>query len=194
MWTDWLQSSTEPVLATEFHPLRRNVIVTAGKNMLSFWSLDGCQLSKKQGIYDKQEKPKYVLCLTFAQNGDLVTGDSNGNIFVWGNGTQRISQALLGAHEGPVFSVCFLKVRFQQGDMLLLLLSSRNLQDDHLVSGGKDRQIVHWDAAYNKSALEATLPEQYGPIRVLAQGPGNMILAGTTRNALLQVRLADLMA
>lgn len=34
----------------------------------------------------KQEKPKFVLCVTFAENGDAITGDSSGNILVWGKG------------------------------------------------------------------------------------------------------------
>lgn len=35
----------------------------------------------------KQEKPKFVLCVTFAENGDAITGDSSGNILVWGKGS-----------------------------------------------------------------------------------------------------------
>lgn len=34
----------------------------------------------------KQEKPKFVLCVTFSENGDTITGDSSGNILVWGKG------------------------------------------------------------------------------------------------------------
>lgn len=34
----------------------------------------------------KHEKPKYILCLAFADNGDVLSGDSNGNIFVWCKG------------------------------------------------------------------------------------------------------------
>lgn len=34
----------------------------------------------------KQEKPKFVLCATFAENGNTITGDSSGNILVWGKG------------------------------------------------------------------------------------------------------------
>lgn len=34
----------------------------------------------------KQEKPKFVLCVTFAENGNTITGDSSGNILVWGKG------------------------------------------------------------------------------------------------------------
>lgn len=34
----------------------------------------------------KQEKPKFVLCVTFSENGDTITGDSSGNMLVWGKG------------------------------------------------------------------------------------------------------------
>lgn len=36
----------------------------------------------------KQEKPKFVLCVTFSENGDAITGDSSGNILVWGKGKE----------------------------------------------------------------------------------------------------------
>jgi len=39
----------------------------------------------------KYDKPKYVLCLAFAASGDVLSGDSNGNIFVWGKGSLIIS-------------------------------------------------------------------------------------------------------
>lgn len=38
-------------------------------------------------VLQKQEKPKFVLCVTFAENGDAITGDSSGNILLWGKGT-----------------------------------------------------------------------------------------------------------
>lgn len=37
-------------------------------------------------VLQKQEKPKFVLCVTFSENGDTITGDSSGNILVWGKG------------------------------------------------------------------------------------------------------------
>lgn len=40
-------------------------------------------------IPQKQEKPKFVLCVTFSENGDTITGDSSGNILVWGKGTKQ---------------------------------------------------------------------------------------------------------
>lgn len=163
------KSSTETVLSAEFHPSERNTIVTCGKGHISFWSLEGGALTKKMGIFDKHEKPKYILCLAFADNGDVLSGDSNGNIFVWCKGGNRISQAILGAHEGGVFSLCVLK----NG----LLLSG----------GGKDRRIVEWDGnSYKQTGNLTEIPEQFGPIRTLSQGKGNLILVGTTRNCILQ--------
>lgn len=41
-------------------------------------------------VLQKQEKPKFVLCVTFAENGDAITGDSSGNILVWGKGTRSV--------------------------------------------------------------------------------------------------------
>lgn len=40
-----------------------------------------CSLSPQ-----KHEKPKYVLCVAFTENGDTVTGDSGGNLYIWGKG------------------------------------------------------------------------------------------------------------
>lgn len=52
--TAWFvpQSSTEPVLAAEFHPLEKGNIITCGKGQISFWTLEGGSLAKKTGIFD----------------------------------------------------------------------------------------------------------------------------------------------
>ena len=47
-----LQSSTEPVLAAEFHPCDKNIVVTCGKSHLGFWTLEGGTLTKKLGIFE----------------------------------------------------------------------------------------------------------------------------------------------
>ncbi|XP_046557934.1 echinoderm microtubule-associated protein-like 2 isoform X13 [Haliotis rubra] len=162
------KSSTEPVLAVEYHPQEKNSIVSCGKSQITFWTVEGGSLAKKQGIFDKHDKPKYVLCLAFADNGDVISGDSNGNIFIWGKGSNRISQAINGAHEGGVFSVCVMK-------------------DGSILSGGgKDRKVIQWDSTYKRTGLETEIPEVFGPVRTLGQGKGNLILVGTTRNSVLQ--------
>ncbi|KAI0213314.1 Echinoderm microtubule-associated protein-like 1 [Lamellibrachia satsuma] len=161
------KSSTEPVLAAEFHPCENTSIVTCGKNQISFWTLEGGTLTRKLGLYEKHDKPKFVTCLAFAENGDVLTGDSNGSLFVWGRATNRVLDALVAAHEGTIFSICVLK-------------------DGTLLTGGKDRKIIHWGAGYKKMGLDQEISEQYGAPRMLSQGKGNMILVGTTRNRILQ--------
>ncbi|XP_040831484.1 echinoderm microtubule-associated protein-like 1 isoform X3 [Ochotona curzoniae] len=166
-----VKCSNEAVFAADFHPTDTNVIVTCGKSHLYFWTLEGGSLIKKQGLFEKQEKPKFVLCVTFSENGDTITGDSSGNILVWGKGTNRISYAVQGAHEGGIFALCMLR-------------------DGTLVSGGgKDRKLISWNANYQK-LHKTEIPEQFGPIRTVAKGKGDIILIGTTRNFVLQGTLA----
>ncbi|GAB5573161.1 echinoderm microtubule-associated protein-like 1 isoform X3 [Prionailurus iriomotensis] len=144
---------------------------TCGKSHLYFWTLEGNSLIKKQGLFEKQEKPKFVLCVTFSENGDTITGDSSGNILVWGKGTNRISYAVQGAHEGGIFALCMLR-------------------DGTLVSGGgKDRKLISWNGNYQK-LRKTEIPEQFGPIRTVAEGKGDVILIGTTRNFVLQGTLS----
>ncbi|XP_049625744.1 echinoderm microtubule-associated protein-like 1 isoform X1 [Suncus etruscus] len=166
-----VKCSGEAVFAADFHPTDTSAIVTCGKSHLYFWTLEGSSLVKKQGLFEKQEKPKFVLCVTFSENGDTITGDSSGNILVWGKGTNRISYAIQGAHEGGIFALCMLR-------------------DGTLVSGGgKDRKLISWNGNYQK-LHKTEIPEQFGPIRTVAEGKGDTILIGTTRNFVLQGTLS----
>ncbi|XP_048830553.1 echinoderm microtubule-associated protein-like 1 isoform X5 [Brienomyrus brachyistius] len=166
-----VKCSNEPVFGVDFHPTDTNIIVTWGKSHLYFWTLEGSSLVKKQGLFEKQEKPKFVLCVTFSENGDTLTGDSSGNILVWGKGTNRISYAIQGAHEGGIFALCMLR-------------------NGTLVSGGgKDRKLISWDGNYQKVQV-VEIPEPYGPVRTVAEGKGDSVLVGTTRNYVLRGTLA----
>ncbi|XP_024897889.1 echinoderm microtubule-associated protein-like 1 [Pteropus alecto] len=170
-----VKCSNETVFAADFHPTDTNIIVTCGKSHLYFWTLEGNSLVKKQGLFEKQEKPKFVLCVTFSENGDTITGDSSGNILVWGKGTNRINCAVQGAHEGGIFALCMLR-------------------DGTLVSGGgKDRKLISWNGNYQK-LHKTEIPEQFGPIRTVAEGKGDVILIGTTRNFVLQGTLSGAFA
>ncbi|NXO18175.1 EMAL1 protein, partial [Oriolus oriolus] len=166
-----VKCSNEAVFAADFHPTDTNIIVTCGKSHLYFWTLEGNSLIKKQGLFEKQEKPKFVLCVTFSENGDTITGDSSGNILVWGKGTNRISHVVQGAHEGGIFALCMLR-------------------DGTLISGGgKDRKLISWNGNYQK-IHKTEIPEQFGPIRTVAEGKGDVVLIGTTRNFVLQGTLS----
>uniref|UniRef100_A0A8C8LS27 Echinoderm microtubule-associated protein-like 1 n=1 Tax=Oncorhynchus tshawytscha TaxID=74940 RepID=A0A8C8LS27_ONCTS len=161
-----VKCSNEAVFAADFHPTDTNIIVTSGKSHLYFWTLERGTLTKKQGLFEKQEKPKFVLCVTFSENGDTITGDSSGNILVWGKGTNRISHAIQGAHEGSIFALCMLR-------------------NSTLVSGGKDRKLLSWDGSYQQ-IQSVEVPELFGPVRTVAEGKRESVLIGTTRNYVLQ--------
>ncbi|KAG1929889.1 echinoderm microtubule-associated protein-like 2 isoform X1 [Pimephales promelas] len=162
-----VKCSNDSVLGAVFHPMEANLIVTCGKSHINFWTMEGSTLTKRQGLFEKHEKPKYVLCIAFAENGDAITGDSSGNIYIWAKGGNRISQVVSGAHEGGIFSLCVLK-------------------DGTLVSGGgKDRRVLQWDHDYRKKS-EIEVPEAFGPVRTLAEGKQDELFVGTTRNAVLR--------
>ncbi|XP_041509768.1 echinoderm microtubule-associated protein-like 2 isoform X1 [Microtus oregoni] len=158
--------SNEAVLVATFHPTDPSLLITCGKSHIYFWSLEGGSLSKRQGLFEKHEKPKYVLCVTFLEGGDVVTGDSGGNIYIWGKGGNRITQEVLGAHDGGVFGLCALR-------------------DGTLVSGGgRDRRVVLWGSDYSK-VQEVEVPEDFGPVRTIAEGREDTLYVGTTRNSIL---------
>uniref|UniRef100_A0A673NAM2 Echinoderm microtubule-associated protein-like 4 n=1 Tax=Sinocyclocheilus rhinocerous TaxID=307959 RepID=A0A673NAM2_9TELE len=82
-----IKTTNEVVLAVEFHPTDANTIVTCGKSHIFFWTWSGSSLTRKQGIFGKYEKPKFVQCLAFLNNGDILTGDSGGIMLIWTRST-----------------------------------------------------------------------------------------------------------
>ncbi|XP_063894524.1 echinoderm microtubule-associated protein-like 2 isoform X8 [Helicoverpa armigera] len=160
--------SVDTVVAAEFHPLERNQIVTCGKNHIAFWTLDQTNvLYKRMGVFETRDKPKYVTCLAFNHNGDVLSGDSNGNIIVWGRGTNTVQKLVRGVHDGAVFSLCVRK-------------------DGQVVTaGGKDGRIVLFDPDMNATGVENVIEGHYGGVRVVAEGRGDQLFVGTTRNCIL---------
>ncbi|KAM6032631.1 LOW QUALITY PROTEIN: echinoderm microtubule-associated protein-like 3 [Chlamydotis macqueenii] len=178
-----VKSTNESVL-TVVNPQDSSSIITSGKSHVYFWTWSGATLTKKQGIFGKYKKPKFIQCFIFDAAGDVLTGDSEGNILTWtraagdgralgkgGKETYQIGQQTR-AHEGSVFALC----RRRDGTVLS--------------GGGKDRRVVCWSPAL-ALLQEAELPERFGAVRTIAEGPGDELLVGTTRNALLRGTLAD---
>ncbi|XP_016407097.1 echinoderm microtubule-associated protein-like 4 [Sinocyclocheilus rhinocerous] len=85
-----IKTTNEVVLAVEFHPTDANTIVTCGKSHIFFWTWSGSSLTRKQGIFGKYEKPKFVQCLAFLNNGDILTGDSGGIMLIWTRSTAEV--------------------------------------------------------------------------------------------------------
>uniref|UniRef100_A0A2K6SX89 EMAP like 2 n=1 Tax=Saimiri boliviensis boliviensis TaxID=39432 RepID=A0A2K6SX89_SAIBB len=146
-----VKCSNEAVLVATFHPTDPTVLITCGKSHIYFWTLEGGSLSKRQGLFE----------VSAGGLGDrLALRDGQG-------GGNRITQAVLGAHDGGVFGLCALR-------------------DGTLVSGGgRDRRVVLWGSDYSK-LQEVEVPEDFGPVRTVAEGHGDTLYVGTTRNSILQ--------
>uniref|UniRef100_A0A671MPX0 Echinoderm microtubule-associated protein-like 3 n=1 Tax=Sinocyclocheilus anshuiensis TaxID=1608454 RepID=A0A671MPX0_9TELE len=162
-----VKSTNEAVLAVDFSPTDTNNIISCGKSHVYFWTMSAGTLTKKQGIFGKYKKPKFVLCFVFSLTGDVLTGDSEGNILTWGKSTFQIMKQTR-AHEGSVFTMCIL-----QGGAILS-------------GGGKDRKVIRW--SYIKLYR---IPEKFGAVRTIADVDGEELLVGTTRNAILRGTFSD---
>lgn len=70
-------------------------------------------------------------------------------------------------HEGAIFSLCVLK-------------------DGSVVSGGgKDARLVLLDSDLQSTGEETVVGNGYGAVRHIAEGRGDQLLIGTTRNCIL---------
>ncbi|KAM9836934.1 echinoderm microtubule-associated protein-like 3 isoform 2-T2 [Aulostomus maculatus] len=179
-----VKSTNEAVFAVEFNPSDSSNIITCGKSHVYFWTLNAGQFTKKQGIFGKYKKPKFIQCFVFSLTGDVLTGDSEGNILTWGKSAADIKTLGKGAketfqimrqtraHEGSVFTLCTL-----QGGALLS-------------GGGKDRKIIRWSADLAPER-ECEIPEKFGAVRTIADVDGEEVLVGTTRNAILRGNFSD---
>uniref|UniRef100_A0A7N8XT68 EMAP like 4 n=1 Tax=Mastacembelus armatus TaxID=205130 RepID=A0A7N8XT68_9TELE len=165
-----IKTTNEVVLAVEFHPTDPTTIVTCGKSHIFFWLWSGNSLARKQGIFGKYEKPKFIQCLAFLSTGDILTGDSGGVLLVWTR-TFQICRQVKG-HDGSVFCMC----EMRSGTLL--------------TGGGKDRKIILWDHGL-RAERDIEVPDQYGTIRAVAEGKGEEFLVGTSRNFILRGTFND---
>ncbi|XP_058880719.1 echinoderm microtubule-associated protein-like 4 isoform X2 [Acipenser ruthenus] len=178
-----IKTTNEVVLVVEFHPTDANTIVTCGKSHIFFWTWSGTSLARKQGIFGKYEKPKFIQCLAFLNNGDILTGDSGGIMLIWskctvestaGKGPKGVYQISrqIKAHDGSLFTLCHMR----NGTLL--------------TGGGKDRKIILWDHDLHPER-DIEVPDQYGTIRAVAEGKGEEVLVGTSRNFILRGTFND---
>ncbi|XP_071826188.1 uncharacterized protein [Apostichopus japonicus] len=162
---------TDVVCQVRFQPKDPSVIVSVGKEHLVFWNLDkeGGRLAEKiKPNYERNNKAKYVICVAFRPNGDIVTGDSNGTVYIWPRKSNTISHTLSHIHEGPVFALHFL----------------RGL----LLTGGRDGNLFAWTLGSRgaQNLSNNGLDANAGGVRVLAIA-GSRIFIGTTMNCIFSL-------
>ena len=169
-------ASSDRVLSVRFYEKRHNILVTCGKSHLNIWSIEGDILMRRQGLFTKKiEKPKYVICVAFANSGEIISGDTEGNLMVWRS--VKVVRVLKGAHTGPVADICV-------------------MDDGSFVSGGvSDGALVVFDSRYDLIGVGAALPEQYGGVRTVVKRDFQSqdgvrkyhLYVGTTTNSIVEV-------
>ncbi|EDO31013.1 predicted protein, partial [Nematostella vectensis] len=171
---DQLMGHMDQVLVASFTPFEINEgvlsLVSCGKQHVSFWNIEEGRLKCDRGRFDHHVKPLYISCLTFARNGDVITGDTNGTIYVWREGTNEISSSVTNAHQGPVYA--------------LLVLPNGDL----LSGGGKDGTVRAWNNMKELSPTGVELRYGVTGIRTLAFDDSNTLYIGTTDNCIWTVR------
>ncbi|KAK7481472.1 hypothetical protein BaRGS_00027323, partial [Batillaria attramentaria] len=80
------------------------ILATSGKEHLAWWKLYP-ESQKLQSAalpdYEMNLRPKYFVCLRYTDKGDLITGDSNGTVYIWGDGGKKITNFVKHGHDIP---------------------------------------------------------------------------------------------
>uniref|UniRef100_A0A8C1ZCL6 EMAP like 3 n=1 Tax=Cyprinus carpio TaxID=7962 RepID=A0A8C1ZCL6_CYPCA len=163
--------TNEAILAVDFSPTDTNNIISCGKSHVYFWTMSTGTLTKKQGIFGKYKKPKFVLCFVFSLTGDVLTGDSEGNILTWGKSaadTKTLGKGAKGNHARHFF-----------------LMEGRFLFHIFWIEA-----MFRWSADLAPER-ECEIPEKFGAVRTIADVDGEELLVGTTRNAILRGTFSD---
>ena len=121
--------NAELINGINFHPFDNNLVITYGKEHLTFWN------RKKDGFFSRADlaeaTPGLVyLCLAFLESGDVVTGDNEGNL-----NSYSVSA------DGDYYR-SFSVPAHTKGVSSILVLSQGTL----LTSGARDRRVTAWDS------------------------------------------------
>ena len=188
------------VLCVEWHTIDRQMLITCGKQHVHFWAIDfdARHLAKRNALFEltshtdtifannsngqkiltKYEKPKYCLALVCNLKGDIIVGDSDGNILFWNYKDKdlKMTRIIKDAHEGGVFS----------------LYSNQNENDSFsLISGGKDGRVLEWDQEFKKTGRHLEIDAGSCRCVLPLNQNASEILIGTTKNTIFKGILDD---
>ncbi|CAC5425874.1 EML1_2 [Mytilus coruscus] len=165
--------NTELICDISFNKKYPELLVSSGKEHLQWWKIYEESRTLQpvaQPQYDNYLKAKFIIFLEHNEKGDLVTGDSNGTIYVWADGGNKITNFVKHAHDGPVFVVMFYK--------------------NYIISGGRDGIVYCWLCNKNMDNVgELQIPRSEGGIRML-QFHDDTFFIGTTMNSMLSAELS----
>lgn len=145
------------ILAMSFSPFDSRQFVTCGKqHQVTFWELEDNKLKQSRGRMSKNHRPKYVSCIAFSANGDVLTGDTDGAICVWPEESNQVAEELgvRNAHSGSVYA--------------LLVLPNGVI----LSGGGGESTVRAWSRGPKlvPTNVELKMPREVSGVRSLALG------------------------
>ncbi|KAL4221535.1 Echinoderm microtubule-associated protein-like 1 [Mactra antiquata] len=178
-------TSSDAVHCACFYPdgANNSLLITYGAKHIFFWKIFYDIARKKEakilrdrqsGIFElqKDEVPKSVNCLTFLPTGDVISGDSSGNLMVWDRDSSDAftCKFVVNAHNGTIMAMCLL--------------------DDGTLLTTSGSEIKAWDTESNFRPVKTrTIPQEAGKIRsLITQTPGGVdgrIYVGTNNGAIL---------
>ncbi|KAL5020042.1 hypothetical protein ScPMuIL_002934 [Solemya velum] len=165
--------NAEVVCDVVFSVKYQDVVTSIGKEHLASWRFKNNTIQDMAPPdYNNFEKARFVTCILHTTKGDLVTGDSNGTIYVWGKSESKITQYIKNSHDGPVFSLLYVK--------------------NHLLSGGRDGYVRMWNWNKNMDRTGSIqIPRSEGGVRML-QVQKDALFIGTTVNSILLANFVSL--
>lgn len=134
-------------LDIEFDPLISHQVVTCGREHLFFWDVSRKEAIYEEGYFEDMEKPDYVTCLDFNMDGNLVSGDCNGNVHVWDARAKRTLMVVPTLHTGSIITL-------------------KALYGDYVITGGgADRKLTLINCTeVIPTETEFELPEPLGGV------------------------------
>lgn len=155
--------------------------ITIGhKEHLVFWKLNDSDNEIKEQFkanYQQNMKAECISTFVYRDNGDLITGDSNGNIYLWGYNTNFIKLKIKHAHYGLITNV---------------LLHSSFI----ITSGNQDNKIYGW--SLNASSFGDHSGALQLPFESFKRGDGSIksilfhkqdhLIVASTRRCLLNAK------
>uniref|UniRef100_H3BEE3 HELP domain-containing protein n=1 Tax=Latimeria chalumnae TaxID=7897 RepID=H3BEE3_LATCH len=160
------------IICVRFALKNPNILVTGGKNHLTWWEIKeekGRIEETMKADYQRNIQPKYVTCMHYSSKEDLITGDSNGTVYVWPKEGNTISYLIKHAHDAPVMSVY--------------------LQEDMMITSARDDNVFAWSWGKNVKYLGSLkIPTSEGGVCQTAV-IGNILYMGTLHGSILQTEI-----
>ncbi|KRZ90286.1 Echinoderm microtubule-associated protein-like 1 [Trichinella sp. T8] len=162
------------VVGCEFHPSIGKLFFLHSDVKLTLATIHGDRLRE---IYPQDDHPttctRRFVSATFADNGDLLTGDLDSAITVWDARNGRQKYKFKTAHSGGV--------------TLMLVNKCGTL----FTTGGRDQKLIEWAPNLQKICKIAQISDQQCKIKSITFGSGEEIFLATEDGRVLRATTLD---